>query len=290
MGAAENAVQGVSGGVMEQEAQRLFGNNNPPAQGTGYAATEMGRPDTPLGVSATQEDTTSVAPSDVNASKNMDPLLELLTGGKRVDQTKLTNEQFATLADRGDIGMDAGGKVYQVDPAQHIDQRSSDEMGNRRIKAFQYDHPEIQPYYKEAAASLLDELSVVEKGGQIIKKGDANTGEAYTRTKRGASERISSLLDDYGLSYKQIETALNAIINDKGQENIAAAKRVEFVLDEMLTNGYQSMYGFVPANQDYINAKRSIAGSQADSRGHGLDDIDADMGGEPASAYPHTYT
>ena len=50
MGAAENAVQGVSGGVMEQEAQRLFGNNNPPAQGTGYAATELGRPSSPLGV------------------------------------------------------------------------------------------------------------------------------------------------------------------------------------------------------------------------------------------------
>ena len=263
MGAAENAVQGVSGGVMEQEAQRLFGNNNPPAQGTGYAATELGRPSSPLGVSATQEDTSSVAPSGGNASANMDPLLELLTGGKRVDQTKLTNEQFATLADRGDIGMDAGGKVYQMDPAQHIDQRSSDDMGNRRIKAFQYDHPEIQPYYKEAAAALLDELSVAEKGGQIIKRGDANSGEAFTRTKRGASARISSLLDDYGLSYKQIETALNAIINDQGQENIAAAKRVEFVLDEMLTNGYQSMYGFIPANQNYINAKNGIAGSQA---------------------------
>ena len=251
MGATENAVQGVSGA------------NNPPAQGTGYAATELGRPSSPLGVSATQEDTSSVAPSGENASVNMDPLLELLTGGKRVDQTKLTNEQFDALADRGDIGMDAGGRVYQVDPAQHIDQRSSDDMGNRRIKAFQYDHPEIQPYYKEAAAALLDELSVVEKGGQIIKRGDANSGEAFTRTKRGASERISSLLDDYGLSYNQIETALNAIINDKGQENIAAAKRVEFVLDEMLTNGYQSMYGFIPANQDYISAKNSIAGSQA---------------------------
>lgn len=261
-GAQEAKAESNSMGASQSGAQGVSGANNPPAQGTGYAATELGRPSSPLGVSATQEDASSVAPSGGNASVNMDPLLELLTGGKRVEQTKLTNEQFGALAGRGDIGMDAGGKVYQVDPAQHIDQRSSDDMGNRSIKAFQYDHPEIQPYYKEAAAALLDELSVAEKGGQIIKRGDANSGEAFTRTKRGASERISALLDDYGLSYKQIDTALNAIINDKGQENIAAAKRVEFVLDEMLTNGYQSMYGFIPANQDYINAKNSIAGSQ----------------------------
>ena len=68
------------------------------------------------------------------------------------------------------------------------------------------------------------------------------------------------LLDDYGLSYDQIEKALDAIIHNHGQENIAAAKRVEFVLDDMLTNGYQSMDGYIPPNQDYINAKASIAG------------------------------
>ena len=95
----------------------------------------------------------------------MDPLLELLTGGKRVDQTKLTNEQFATLADRSDIGMDAGGNVYQVDPAQHIDQRGAAEVADRSVNAFQYDHPQLQTYYKGAAETLITELNGAMKGG-----------------------------------------------------------------------------------------------------------------------------
>ena len=282
----QTSVQAVSGGVLEQEAQRLYAKGNPPAQGTGYAATDLGRPSAPLGVSATQKDNTSVAPSAGNASENVDPLLKLLTGGKRVDQSTLTNEQFDTLADRGDIGMDAKGRVFQMDPAQHIDLRRSDEMGNRKINAFQFDHPEIQPYYKEAAAALLDELSVAQKGVQLIKRGDYHTGEEYFRTKRGASERISSLLDDYGLSYAQIEKACNAIINDQGQENIAAAKRVEFVLDEMLSGGYQSMSGFIPANQNYLAAKAGIAGSQAGVEHESMipDDLDAVPGDDGLGA------
>lgn len=115
-------------------------------------------------------------------------------------------------------------------------------------------------YYSEAAAELLNELSVTEKGGQTLRLGDYQTGYEYRRTKRAAPERITVLLDDYGLSYDQIEKALDAIIHNHGQENIAAAKRVEFVLDDMLTNGYQSMDGYIPPNQDYINAKASIAG------------------------------
>lgn len=66
--ATQTSVQGVSGGILEQEAQRLYAKENPPAQGTGYAATEMGRPSAPLGVSATQEDTPSSAVNPANAS------------------------------------------------------------------------------------------------------------------------------------------------------------------------------------------------------------------------------
>lgn len=189
-----------------------------------------------------------------------DPVIQTLESGERVDQAALSNEQFAALAERGDMDVDAGGRVYRVDPAQHIDQRSSEDMGDRKINAFQFDRPEVHQYYSEAAAELLDELSVTEKGGQTIRLGDYQTGYEYRRTSRAAPERIATLLDDYGLSYDQIEKALDAIIHNHGQENIAAAKRVEFVLDDMLTNGYQSMTGYVPPNQDYINAKASIAG------------------------------
>ena len=43
-------------------------------------------------------------------------------------------------------------------------------------------------------------------------------GYEYRRTERAAPERITVLLDDYDLSYDQIEKALDAIIHNHGQE------------------------------------------------------------------------
>ena len=230
----------------------------------------------PEGAAQVQQDQAQPAGRQTQATPAADPVIQTLESGGRVDQATLSDEQFAALAERGDMDVDAGGRVYQVDPAQHIDQRSSEDMGDRRINAFQFDHPEVHRYYSEAAAELLNELSVTEKGGQTLRLGDYQTGYEYRRTKRAAPERITVLLDDYGLSYDQIEKALDAIIHNHGQENIAAAKRVEFVLDDMLTNGYQSMDGYIPPNQDYINAKASIAGYVEPAEGGSgyLDGID----------------
>ena len=191
---------------------------------------------------------------------NPDPLLQALTGGRRVDQTTLTNEQFASLADRGDIGMDAHGRVYQVDPAQHIDQRGADSISDRRVNAFQFDHPDLQPYYREAAQTLMQELNGAVRGGQI-ETSTGQYGQTYSwRPRRQASDRINSLLDN-GMSYARIESALDAIINDNGAENYADAKRVEAVLDDMLSNGYRGDDRFVPANENYIQAKDAIPGA-----------------------------
>lgn len=193
-------------------------------------------------------------------SANVDPLVQILTGGRRVDQTTLTNEQFASLADRGDIGMDAQGHVYQVDPSQHIDQRGADSISDRRVNAFQFDHPDLQPYYREAAQTLMQELNGAVRGGQI-ETATGQYGQTYSwRTRREVSDRIGSLLDS-GMSYARIESALDAIINDNGAENYADAKRVEAVLDDMLSNGYRGDDRFVPANENYIRAKDAIPGA-----------------------------
>lgn len=250
-----------------QQAQSLQATQAAPA-GTQNAAPE--------GAAQVQQDQAQPAGRQTQDTPAADPVIQTLESGERVDQATLSNEQFAVLAERGDMDVDAVGRVYQVDPAQHIDQRSSEDMGDRRINAFQFDHPEVHRYYSEAAAELLNELSVTEKGGQTLRLGDYQTGYEYRRTKRAAPERITVLLDDYDLSYDQIEKVLDAIIHNHGQENIAAAKRVEFVLDDMLTNGYQSMDGYIPPNQDYINAKASIAGYVEPAEGGSayLDGID----------------
>lgn len=46
---------------------------------------------------------------------------------------------------------------------EHIDQRDSNTVGERRINAFQFDHPEVHSFYKEAAADLMEELNYAER-------------------------------------------------------------------------------------------------------------------------------
>lgn len=86
--------------------------------------------------------------------------------------------------------------------------------------------------------------------------------DQYIRMKRTASERIAKLLDDEDISYADIERSIAAIINDKGQENFAAAKRVELMLDNMLSNGYRDIHGgYHEPNADYLEAKQAIPGA-----------------------------
>lgn len=66
---------------------------------------------------------------------------------------------------------------------------------------------------------------------------------------------------------KYIDRSLSAIIHNHGQENFAAAKRVELLLDEMLTNGYTDIHGrYVAPNERYIEAKRAIPGADTSAR------------------------
>ena len=71
-----------------------------------------------------------------------------------------------------------------------------------------------------------------------------------------------------GLTRTQIIDAAQRIINDNGQENVKAAKTLEIVLDDMLTNGYTAVDGTAVApNTDYIAAKQQIAGAEVQATG-----------------------
>lgn len=68
---------------------------------------------------------------------------------------------------------------------------------------------------------------------------------------------------DEGLTRGQIIDAADRLIRDHGQENVKAAKVLELVLDDMLTNGYTAVDGStVGPNPDYIAAKSAINGAQ----------------------------
>lgn len=256
-GTSENAPMPTSEEIGNQQTAQ----NSSPAQGADHSRQRVGGTVAPLGVSATQESKVSITP--VGGKSKNDPL----TQGKRVSLLQYANEdnaaEISERLNRGELAVDANGDLYRPKAEEHIDQRDSNTVGERRIKAFQFDHPEVHSFYKEAAANLMEELNYAEKGGGIVKLKEHGAGDdQYIRMKRSASERIAKLLDDEDISYADIERSISAIINDKGQENFAAAKRVELMLDNMLSNGYRDVHGgYHEPNADYLEAKQSIPGA-----------------------------
>ena len=263
-GTPENAPMPTS----EEIGNQQMVQNSSPAQGADHSRQRVGGTVAPLGVSATQESRVSITP--VGGKSKSDPL----TQGKRVSLLQYANEgnaaEISERLNRGELAVDANGDLYQPKAEEHIDQRDSNTVGERRIKAFQFDHPEVHSFYREAAADLMEELNYAEKGGGIVKLKEYGAGDdQYIRMKRSASERIAKLLDDEDISYADIERSISAIINDKGQENFAAAKRVELMLDNMLSNGYRDIHGgYHEPNADYLEAKQAIPGASETATAH----------------------
>lgn len=216
----------------------------------------------------------------------------LFGGGKRLSLDALTAEQLAAVEAANGLGtvdMDAENRLYQVNPEAHIDRRDIQSAGDKRLRAFQFDHPQLHPYYVQAAQVLSAELEHYIPGGETASR-VSEDGNAYSyRMSRSATPRIAELIDRYGVKPGQIGRAIEAIINDRGQENYAAAKRLELMLDEMLTNGYQDALSgeTVQPNREYIDLKGKIAGAadRAADMGHGLDGIGAADAGSLNSDY-----
>lgn len=157
--------------------------------------------------------------------------------------------------------------LYQEDISQEygpvsevtspLENRNIDEVGNRSVKAYQYEHPEVRPYFQQMAKYMLTDLNNSVKGEKHFNSQvyyDTNGEAGWIGTKRQTTSDIADLLDNFNYSYADIRKGLEAIIKDNGAENIAVAKKIEFALDERLRNGYTDVYGYdIPAGQNYIN-------------------------------------
>lgn len=217
----------------------------------------------------------NLTPTQPNAAQGAaEGKADALDAGKRVNLLEYRNEQNAQKVEDGlkdgTLAVDAKENIYRVNEDQHIDRRDSASVGERSVNAFQFDHPELHSYYADAAAVLQEEMSFAQKGGELIRRTSREAGDdEYIRTKRGVSERIARLLDDEGVRYDDIDRSLSAIIHNHGQENFAAAKRVELLLDDMLTNGYTDIHGqHIAPNEEYIAAKKAIPGADMSERTH----------------------
>ena len=180
---------------------------------------------------------------------------------EKIGQIEEEDRQRVGSLIEGDIPpeMDApysdGQPTHVEDP---FESRDWSNVGKRSVKAYMYENPEVKPFFQEEALNLLDELNSTTRGEKWYNDElyyESGGEKGFGGVKRHTSASMEELLDQWGMSYADIEKGLNAIIEDHGAENIAAAKKLEFMLNDRLLNGYKDFYtnGHVPPNQDYIN-------------------------------------
>ena len=150
---------------------------------------------------------------------------------------------------------------------EHIDSRTKENVSSRNVNAFQFDHPELHGYYSTAAEQIAGIADISLSRGQQ-KGARQRTANGYQRNNQIFETPAMRKAMNDGLTRTQIIDAAQRIINDNGQENVKAAKTLEIVLDDMLTNGYTAVDGTAVApNTDYIAAKQQIAGAEAQATG-----------------------
>lgn len=224
--------------------------------------------------------------ADTARNRTAQPLLDAINRAGRNRQNK---SPASAAADTGDSAGTAPGTVDTVNrraglpdnPAsvnsiaetmqninknvlqtEHIDSRTPESVKGRNVNAFQYDHPEMQEYYREAAEDLAADADL---------SLGMSAGRRWERTMQGrklvqdtqASPQVRAAMES-GLSRADIIKGAQDILADKGQENNANAKRVELVLDDMLEHGYKTMFGKTAGPNDaYIAAKGALPGAAA---------------------------
>lgn len=182
----------------------------------------------------------------------------------RAEEAAENRERIASFEDT-----DAPPEVeapYYEDEAVTVDnpfeERDIKEVGNRKVKAYMYENPEVKPFFQREANIMLGDLSSTTKGerwfnGSLIYQSSYDVAQDipwFSGTKRHTTDDIAYLLDECKYTYAEIEKGLKAIIEDDGAENNACSKRIEFLLNDRLLNGYRDISGLdIPADQDYIN-------------------------------------
>lgn len=170
-------------------------------------------------------------------------------------------EKAGNLKWRGD-----GTPVMTMPADDHIDNRDYGSVGDPKVKSFQYNNPELQPFMQEGLQILADDLDHTLPGERYYNGIDPNgvgSQGLWSGQKRHTSPEIAMLKDDFGMSYEAINKAMDDLAQDAGRENNANAKRLELVIDQILTHGHRSLGGTeFPPNQAYIEAKGKIAGAK----------------------------
>lgn len=192
----------------------------------------------------------------------IDQLTDQLPGLMQ-EQQRLASVEQAKRVQRGEVSRSFG------QPENHIDNRNPDSVKGNRVAAFSFDHPQLHGYFVQAARDLQGMADYAAEA----ERGRSNRGNRIDRERNRSavehaySRELRNAMESGDLSKPQVLDACQRIIDNHGQENVLAAKRVELILDDMLTNGYTTADGVdVAPNMEYIAAKEQIAGARGAER------------------------
>lgn len=193
-------------------------------------------------------------------------IIDQLTGqlpGLMQEQQRLASVEQAKRVQRGEVSRNFG------QPENHIDNRNPDSVKGNRVAAFSFDHPQLHGYFVQAARDLQGMADYAAEA----ERGRSNRGNRIDRERNRSavehaySRELRNAMESGDLSKPQVLDACQRIIDNHGQENVLAAKRVELIIDDMLTNGYTTADGVdVSPNMEYIAAKEQIAGARGEER------------------------
>lgn len=248
--AQKNAAEGAQGASMTgSQGNVLFERKEAPSPASDGTSTLSGD----LDHVASGDASTDTAPRTNQTSLDAD-------GGAGV-QAPVSLDPTVTQGNSGGKGddMQRGGNYA---PENHIDNRTAESVAPRSVNAFSFDHPELRGYYAEAAEQIAGVAELSRMYGQQMGPRE-RTAERYKRASNIYETPALRAAMNEGLSRSQIIDAADRLIKDHGQENVKAAKTLELILDDMLTNGYTNVAGEqVGPNAAYLAAKAQIDGAQ----------------------------
>jgi hypothetical protein len=215
---------------------------------------------TPTQVETTQPNTSAQETQNVAQQPNkevneyQEPTARQMTPEEVEEMNRIQTESLNRMAETEGYNKET--------PGEQLVQNNN--VSDRKVKAVQYENPEIKPYYKEMAKFIADEAhegaNMAYEGGLI--QDDSGYGAPDYRRYggwNGLLGEVDEFAKENNMTARQVEKAAQDIIEDNGKENNANAKKVEQLIDKRLRNGFTYMGDKFEPNQDYINKMEEIA-------------------------------
>ena len=168
----------------------------------------------------------------------------------------LQQEENERVDSLGDADVPAEAEESYHEDTNTIDPFYDRDMSNiRTAKSYQEENPDAKPFFVEEARVLLGDIERSTPGQKLY------NDEVYYRTggekgwmgqSRQTAEDIGTFKDQWGYSWDELRKAAKNI--SEGVTKTVLEKRLEFLLNDRMLNGYTDMYGEqIPRNQGYIN-------------------------------------